>query len=168
MNIEDARKMALDLMFQHGLTSYTKDWNFTFDDAVRRFGLCSYWRRTISLSRRLVERNDEAEVRNTILHEIAHALAGSKAKHGPEWKRKAAEIGARPERCYDMAEVNTPDAPYQAICNQCSSAYKRFRVARRTLACSKCCREFNGGRFDARYKLTFVRVSGGAIVQETI
>ena len=37
---------------------------------------------------------DPREVRDTILHEIAHALAGAKAKHGPAWKAIARRLGA--------------------------------------------------------------------------
>ena len=36
---------------------------------------------------------EEDVVRQTMLHEIAHALVGYEAAHGPVWKRKAAEIG---------------------------------------------------------------------------
>ena len=37
------------------------------------------------------------EVRDTILHEIAHALAGAKARHGPAWKAIAKRLGATPK-----------------------------------------------------------------------
>jgi len=67
-----ARILAVTLMQQHGLVG----WTFKFDHARRRFGCCNFTRRTISLSRPLTFLNDDAEVRDTILHEIAHALAG--------------------------------------------------------------------------------------------
>jgi hypothetical protein len=54
------------------------------DSAVRRFGTCRYSRKLITLSRQLIELNDQARVLDTILHEIAHALAGPKTGHGPE------------------------------------------------------------------------------------
>ena len=38
----------------------------------------------------------EAEIRDTILHEIAHALAGPEARHGARWKAIARRIDATP------------------------------------------------------------------------
>ena len=38
-------------------------------------GTCSYVKKTIYLAKWYTELNDESEVRDTILHEIAHALS---------------------------------------------------------------------------------------------
>ncbi len=77
MKLEDAENLALTLMEDNGVGT----WSFRFDNAKRRCGACFYSRRTITLSRHFVTLNDEAEVRDTILHEIAHAFAGAKAGH---------------------------------------------------------------------------------------
>ena len=95
MNLYAARDLALALMRQHGL----HDWTFRFDHARRRFGSCRPRRRLITLSRPLAFLNEEAQVRDTILHEIAHALTPWDG-HGRNWKRKCIEIGAEPRRCY--------------------------------------------------------------------
>jgi predicted SprT family Zn-dependent metalloprotease len=53
------------------------------------------------MSRLLVSLNDKREVRETILHEIAHALAGPKVRaHGREWGEIALRIGCNGRRCY--------------------------------------------------------------------
>lgn len=39
------------------------------------------------------------QVTDTILHEIAHALAGPAARHGPAWKSIARRLGATPKSC---------------------------------------------------------------------
>lgn len=70
MNLVAASRLARELMDQHGL----KAWTFEFDDAVRRAGMCSYGKRRISLSAPLTRIHDEREVRDTILHEVAHAI----------------------------------------------------------------------------------------------
>ena len=75
-------------MARHGLG----DWTFQFDRAKRRFGACNYTTRTISLSRTLTRLNDDAAVRETLLHEIAHALTPG-AGHGPAWQVKCLEFG---------------------------------------------------------------------------
>ena len=56
---------------------------FQFDNAKRRAGCCDYRRKRISLSGYFTEHNNKTEVMNTILHEVAHALAGARAGHEP-------------------------------------------------------------------------------------
>lgn len=139
MNLNDAHRLAKRLMDEHGLTE--QGWRFKWDRSVRRFGLCSFGPKTISLSLPLTEQNDESEVRDTILHEIAHALAPKGVHHGPEWKATAARIGARPERCYDSAQVVAPIAPYIAFCSnvECIQHYNSFkRYRRRDVICGIC------------------------------
>jgi predicted SprT family Zn-dependent metalloprotease len=36
---------------------------------------------------------NDAKFKNTVLHEIAHAIAGPEAGHGSQWKRIAHQIG---------------------------------------------------------------------------
>ena len=126
MDLSEAKELAVSLMCKHALVS--KGWSFQFDESVRRFGLCSYRTKTISLSRTLVELNPIEQVRDTILHEIAHALAGPTAKHGRVWQLMAQSIGAKPERCYSSDEVQTPIAPWRAVCQFCHRVIKRHRM----------------------------------------
>lgn len=42
----------------------------------------------------------------TVMHEIAHALAGSAAGHGPVWKRQMRALGQSPERCRTSNEAH--------------------------------------------------------------
>lgn len=112
MELSKAYTLARSLMNQHGLQS----WGFEFDKSVRRFGLCSYRKKKIYLSRRLVTDNSEEEVRDTSLHEVAHALSWLKhgrkgCGHGALWKAMCVEIGARPERCYSSDKVNNTAQP---------------------------------------------------------
>ncbi len=112
MNLSEAYTLARSLMNQHGL----RDWRFEFDSSVSRFGACHYRKKKITLSRRLVYDNTEDEVKDTILHEAAHALSwlrhGRKGcGHGTLWKQVCIEIGARPERCYDSTKVTNTTIP---------------------------------------------------------
>ena len=86
---EEARK----LMDTHGLA----DWTFRFSAARHRLGECRERERVLLLSRKHAVNGSHAEVTDTILHEIAHALAGAKARHGPAWKEVARRIGATPK-----------------------------------------------------------------------
>jgi predicted SprT family Zn-dependent metalloprotease len=136
MNLYAARHLALELMKQHGLS----DWSFRFDHARRRFGSCRTRAKVITLSRPLTFLNDEAQVRDTVLHEIAHALTPEDG-HGEVWKRKCREIGADPRRCYTDQEVLSPPrrvAPYRIGCEACGWWADRHRRTRRKLMCRAC------------------------------
>jgi hypothetical protein len=114
MNPNDALALLSEKLTEHGLVS--KGWQGELDNAERRFGVCRPSQKTISLSRILVAKNSDEEVRDTILHEIAHALAaietGENCGHDHRWQAICRRIGARPERCYDSAEVTAPEAPW--------------------------------------------------------
>lgn len=117
--------LARTIMDQHGLT----DWAFDLDNAKRRAGCCFYRSKIITLSRHYVERNLDKpdDLRDTILHEVAHALAGHAAGHGDAWKAVCVQIGARPKRCYDSQAINMPKGKYQAVCGGCQKVFTRHR-----------------------------------------
>ena len=83
---------ARGLMDEHGLDT----WTFAFLEAERRLGDCNFQDRVIRVGRAHALDASEAEIRDTILHEIAHALAGPEARHGAAWKAIARRIGATP------------------------------------------------------------------------
>ncbi len=84
--------MARGLMDEHGLDK----WTFAFLEAERRLGDCNFQDRVIRIGRAHALDASEAEIRDTILHEIAHALAGPEVRHGAAWKAVARRIGATP------------------------------------------------------------------------
>jgi predicted SprT family Zn-dependent metalloprotease len=91
-------------------------------------GLCVYHRCTIEQSIHFVERNSADEIRDTILHEIAHALVGPGHGHDAVWKRKCVEIGARPERCGD---ADMPAGSWQSRCGHCGKDFHRHKRPKR-------------------------------------
>ena len=150
MELNKAIRLAYQEMAKHNL--FAEGWNFEFDRSKKRFGCCKFGRRVITLSRELTLLNDEANVLDTIRHEIAHALAGYKAGHGPEWVRKAREIGCVGKRCYG-SEVVRPEAKYTHYCPNCGVGHARHRKTRTVTACRYCCDEYAGGKFDYRFLL---------------
>jgi|SRR5579864_727360 len=123
MNLPQAEFLATELMRQHGL--WEQRWSFKFDRSVRRLGNCNYGKKIISLGQHATLVNDEATVRNTILHEIAHALCGYDAGHGPIWRAKAVEIGCDGQRLGNIAKK----APhkYQMYCMDCNHTWMYYR-----------------------------------------
>ncbi|MEN8773429.1 MAG: SprT family zinc-dependent metalloprotease [Akkermansiaceae bacterium] len=113
MNLKEAFDLLQEEMGAHGLIDL--GWEAKMDHARKRFGVCRMSSKEISLSRPLVELNPEDEVRDTILHEIAHALAWEIHKencgHDARWKEICSRIGARPLASYD-SEVIEPELPW--------------------------------------------------------
>ena len=136
MNLYEAAALARSLMKEHELTQ----WSFAFDHARRRFGCCNYTHRRITLSRPLTLLNTTDAVRDTLLHEIAHALAPG-AGHGATWRATCRRIGANPVRCYDDKTVVSPPrraGRYAMSCPRCGWTVARHRRTRRKLFCKAC------------------------------
>ena len=136
MNLFAARHLAITLMADHNLVG----WSFTFDHARRRFGSCRFREKRITLSRHLTFLNTEEQVRDTILHEIAHALC-PRDGHGAAWKEMCRRIGAKPERCYQSEDVVTPPrrpAPWKIGCPRCGWWTDRHKRTNRKLVCRAC------------------------------
>jgi predicted SprT family Zn-dependent metalloprotease len=102
-------------------------WTFKWDRAKKRMGLCNYQRQTISLSLPIFELPaNRMRAQDTILHEIAHALAGYAAGHGPIWAATARRIGAVPQRCGHVDAK--PAASWLGACSAgCAAAHRRHR-----------------------------------------
>ena len=135
MNLAHAQHLAESLMQSHGLIK--QGWRFQFDTAKRRFGVCKYRSKIIGLSAPLTNANDDTQVTDTILHEIAHALTPGHG-HDSVWKAKCVEIGCRPERCYTEENTNVIAGKYRAVCGGCGKTHTRHkRVPRgRRVACN--------------------------------
>jgi predicted SprT family Zn-dependent metalloprotease len=151
MKLSEAQELAISLMDKYSLLD--KGWYFEYDNAKRRFGRCSYYDRKITLSKELTMLNDVNRVKNTILHEIAHALVGSGNGHNRVWQNKAIEIGCDGKRCYSTDLVATPKANYVAYCPKCNKEYKRMKRITSSHSCGVCCKSYN-----PNYKLEFKRV----------
>jgi len=146
MDKAEAGKFAAFKMIEHGLID--KGWRFQFDTAISRFGYCSRYSRTISLSGPLTELNSEAEVKDTIIHEIAHALTPSHG-HDDVWKRKCVELGCKPIRCYSSKTVVSPEVTkYRYECPSCGRQMTKTYIMRTSpRACGACCRKHNNAKF---------------------
>lgn len=151
MDLRKAEVMARDMMRHHGVNV-----SFGWNDHKRTHGLCRYdavgVAYKIELSRPITALNSEDTVLNTILHEIAHALAGGRERHGQRWKLIAQSIGAVPRSCAASDAVK-PAGRYHLVCGSCGKKYVRYRRTRKLLACAECCNRHSNGRFDARFTL---------------
>jgi predicted SprT family Zn-dependent metalloprotease len=151
LNLNSAVTLARQLFVQYDL----ENWQFKFDHARTRFGCCNFSTKTISLSKILTELNSPQKIRDTILHEIAHALVGKNHAHDKVWKEKILAIGGRAERCFRKSEIEMPQSKFVAICPNCRAEFPTFRRHKRKVACRGCCQKFNRGKFASEFLLEF-------------
>lgn len=140
MTVDEVPTLARELMQKYGI--WELGWRFQWDSARRRAGCCKYRYKQITLSRHYVTLNIESrlgDIIDTILHEIAHALA-PKHNHDDVWKMRCVEIGANPKRCYDTAIVAMPKGRLVASCPSCGRKFRRHKqIKRRAFAyCPSC------------------------------
>lgn len=140
MELSDAYSLATGLVAQHGLDG----WTVTFDTAKRRAGVCHFATRVIGLSAALTRLHDEVEVRDTVLHEIAHALVGPRHGHDAVWAAQARAIGSTGSRCLP-ADAPRVQAPWVGVCRG-GHVVERHRRPERVMACRTC-----APRFDVRH-----------------
>jgi hypothetical protein len=146
MLVRDAARMARALMDGHGLSG----WVLVFDEAKTRAGICRADRLQIGLSRVLTELHSEHEVRDTVLHEIAHALVGVGHGHDAVWRAKARAIGCSGSRCLPDTAA-TPPGRWRGVC-PAGHETTRHRRPVRVLSCALC-----SPRFDPRAVLRWER-----------
>ena len=96
--VEDAAKR---LLAEHlPAASGATQWTFGFDLATSRAGVCHYSERRINLAVSYCLASSRQEIADTILHEIAHAIAGPQHNHDAVWKATARRIGCTGDRCH--------------------------------------------------------------------
>ena len=137
MEIVRAQRLAAGLMRRHGLNG----WQLVFDNAKTRAGICRAEPREIGLSRVLTRLHSDSEVRETILHEIAHALVGPAHGHDAVWRAKAEQIGCRADRCVPESAPRAP-GPWVATC-AAGHRTTRHRQPTRVQSCGQCSRTFD-------------------------
>lgn len=144
MEVTRALAVGRRLLREHGLD----DWTIVADRAKTRAGICRFARRQIGISAPITTLHDEAEVLDTILHEIAHALVGPQHGHDAVWRAKAREIGCSGERCVSSESPRVPGD----WTGRCPAGHEksRHRAPTRLMSCGQCSR-----RFDPRHLFTW-------------
>lgn len=97
MDLAEAERLANRLILIH----LGGSWFFKWNCRQTCFGYCNPKTKIISLSKPLTLLVDEDHVRDTILHEICHAIEPDDG-HGPKWKALARKLGAEPNANSDV------------------------------------------------------------------
>ncbi len=148
IDLNDIEVLAIQLMTEHGLINGkfngSFDWTFGWNNQKSTYGLCHYSSRKIELSRILTPLCSPEQINDTILHEIAHALAGVHNGHNKIWKDKAISIGCSGTRCGDYNVLLK--CKWIATCPKCNHIVYKHRQA--NLSCGICTKTYN-----PKYKL---------------
>jgi hypothetical protein len=102
----------LQLQQQH---SELSQWRLTFDFARRRAGACFPNKKLISISRHHIELNEWSTIKDTLVHEVAHALAWERFRergHGPQWRKQVAKLGGQAKA---TGHFNLPQAKWVVV-----------------------------------------------------
>jgi predicted SprT family Zn-dependent metalloprotease len=144
MNLERERVQYISSLAQDLLCKYGLDgcgWYFELDRAKARCGCCHYRTKMITLSRFYVTNPVVTmdSIVGTLLHEIAHALAGWEAGHGAKWRDVCIAIGhTNPTRLCDFPTGAPAKWLVKCACNP--AGVPRYRASRRLSAkyCPHC------------------------------
>ena len=131
----------------HKLDKYMKKygliqagWRYQFDTAKTRAGQCRYRSKVISISKYYVNQKETVtrkDIKNTILHEVAHALTPTHG-HDKVWKAKAIEIGCDGKRCCDQI-TKTGEFKYNFVCEEGSCTFGRHRYSKAMMERKRMC-----------------------------
>jgi len=123
-------------------------------------GLADWKTNTITLNAALKE-CAPGEIGRTLFHELAHLLAHHRAgkkripPHGEAWQTACHDLGIGGEkRCHNLPfERKKRERKFFYRCPRCAKTIARVRRMRVKAACLDCCKKFNNGRFDERFRL---------------
>src|SRR3954467_3208869 len=93
----DCQEMSDNALKKHGL--FAKGWRSNFTKASDILAQCRHNEKRLVYSIHYLESVDEHDLKQTILHEVAHALTPGEG-HSYIWKEKAEQIGCNnPQPC---------------------------------------------------------------------
>lgn len=138
-HLKEIEQLAKDLMKQYGL----HDWTFVWDNAKTRMGVCNPKKKQIGLSRLLSERRSLEGVKNTILHEIAHAKVGASHGHDRVWRNYAISIGCTGKRCSNISSHEKIKGKWEAVCELCKEVHYKYRKPKGMYSCGCSSKRFN-------------------------
>lgn len=132
MTLNEIEDFAYKKLVEHELLN----WNFGFDLAQNRGGICRFGRREITLSVTYCCNASREEIIDTVLHEIAHAMVGPGHQHDEVWRKTALSIGCNGEVCHS---VNHGLDKWKGTC-PCGQVWKRKKLMKkvRNGRCPKC------------------------------
>lgn len=160
--LDSAMRSVAELVGEEFASQIEVVWNARMRSTA---GRASWPSCKVELNPKLVEL-DLAEVRRTLLHELAHLVAYQRAgklrivPHGAEWQLACAQLGIPGERATHQLALPTRQQRRRWFyrCPVCSEGMARVRRMKGGVACYSCCRRHNGGRYHKDFQLVEERL----------
>lgn len=131
------------LLNQHGLSH----WKVQFGTAYTQLGSCNYKTQTLRFSKRFAAVQSWEDIYDTILHEVAHAIAGYDAGHGYTWRRIARDLGLANPTSGVRTNIKF-EKPWVGTCPN-GHTTTMARAPQRVRSCTKS--SCGNGAFNAKY-----------------
>ncbi len=123
MDVKQLEEIAAREFKKHDL----RGWTFGLASTRRQLGVCKYRTKRIEIAEYYARNSPPEMVLDTLMHEIAHAIAGPAAKHGPAWKAVAVRLGAVPLSFKRSSQVVVKPGDWRAICPACGKTFDLYR-----------------------------------------
>jgi len=149
--------LAIMLLLENGASKrILVYWNHR----LRSTAGCAYPRR-IELNPKL-KKISWKEIHRTLKHELAHVLARHRAHgkkidvHGEEWRKACKDLGIPGEQVFhDILPRICPKRRYVYAC-KCGVKWKRVRPTSKKMACLRCCKKYNGGKYSHKFQVKLI------------
>jgi hypothetical protein len=111
--LDDVRALALGIMREH----LDESWTFRFSRTTRFAGFCDDHpgKHVVALASWNALLSPEYAIRDTMLHEVAHALdryVKGGAHHGASWMKVAMDLGVQLDLTWDATQIR----PWRGYC----------------------------------------------------
>lgn len=144
------RRLGNELLEKYNLKE--KGWKFGIDTSNKSYGRCDYKNKVIFLSKVFCLTITDFEIKDTILHEIAHIMCPNHG-HDDVWKKTAISIGCSGNICGDVKSdavskekldlFNKVKFNFKVECLTCKTiSYRNIKPAN-DISCGKCSRVFD-------------------------
>lgn len=132
----NVRKFATDLLEENGLF----DWSISFERSLVRAGTCRYLQKSICFNVLFLKSVSVSEIRNTVFHEVAHALAGPTAGHEEKWASICEQLGGNARVVTTIPEVLASSENYDwiGVCPNCNYTHGSVSVPTSVWVCVSC------------------------------
>lgn len=132
----ELEQSTLKLLAEHGING----WVVSFDNAEGRAGRCNFTEQRISYSVLFMLTATPEERRNTVLHEVAHAVTGPNRGHGAEWEANFVALGGNGSAvAYASSESYTEDRySWIGVCPTCGDRTGFHEAPEDVWGCMKC------------------------------
>ena len=143
----------LNIAIEHTKLLFKKhklhDWSVGINNRKCALGVCNYRKKTITYSSWLMPLVKENEIKNTVIHEVAHSLTPHHG-HDDIWADLCFRLGGKINRIAADTEFSVnihsemnKQSKYTLTCPVCGRKHAFYRKLKKKYSCEDCSPVFN-------------------------